>query len=419
MVSAAREDGRYRVGKIAYNYAVEPSQTVFPEVLGVEVGGYDLSTTTTDPTQVVVGPIQATKRQVDAITTAGYAQWLASNHHGTSSLLIRTEIADSRIRSKTSAISDLSVQRQQGALYSGLDLALPLDLHLEGKALVTKLRDLTVGPQSHETRSLAPSGVDMVLPGSSVGLAWQPHNFTIYAQAANLKRPPTLLEKYGDGGIIRDNPGLSPEKTLHREVGLHWRNGAPLAIASPLKRYQLRGALFRDDTRDRIVLLPSIAQTLRAQNALKTDVTGAEMAVDLTIWQTTLTGGYARLWPWDKSYKSRSRLIPGVAEHVATASLSQVTPWATIRLGSRYQSQVWRDSENSIAIPGYLIHDVTIDTTWQSLAWGLAVYNVTDRKRLPIYAAGTEASRGDTSYSDFAGMPLPGRNWRLSVSATF
>lgn len=418
VLSLAREKGHYRVGKLGYTFEPERTQLLVPQTLRLEAGRYDLRLDTSDPTQAVLGQVQATSRRLDGHTVAGEANWVESQDRGDSGLFLRAEGNESRIRSSKGNANEFSVKRYQNSLYAGLDLHLPFFLNLEGKASITKQRDTITREQNSLTAAAPDPGSDLILQGSSLGLAWRSDSLTFYSQMAQLKRPPTLLEKFGDGGLIRDNPTLSPEITLHKEVGLHWRTlfeGSPQDL---LSRPRLRAALFRDDTRDRIILLPSIAQTMRAQNAIKTEVTGAEAAIEITIYgKTTVTGGYARLFPLDESYSKRSRLIPGVAEHTATSSLNHSFSWATVRLSSRFQSQVWRDSENTIAIPGYLVHDLTLDSTWKAMAIGIAVYNLTDRNRLDIYGEGPGASRGQTSYSDYAGMPLPGRNWRVSLTA--
>ncbi len=116
--------------------------------------------------------------------------------------------------------------------------------------------------------------------------------------------------------------------------------------------------------------------------------------------------------------------MPGVPEYVATGSLSYKWWQFIFRLSSRYQSQVWRDSDNTIAVPGSTIFDTTVDFDGKKfkrfpVAIGFGVYNVTDERRLPIQAYETRANQGYTAYSDYGGMPLPGRQWRLSLSALF
>ena len=206
---------------------------------------------------------------------------------------------------------------------------------------------------------------------------------------------------------------------MHRELGLQWRHSELPELVSPLSQISLRMAVFRDDTNDRIILLPSVAQTMRAQNAISTQINGIEIAGDATAVATTLAAGYANLLPMDYSVPKRSRIIPGVATHVATASISQMISVMTLRWATRYQSQIWRDSENTIAVPSYTVHDSTVDAKLSFVSVGFGVFNVTDQRRLAIAASGTKANVGYTSYSDYAGMPLPGRQWRLSLSAAW
>ena len=232
-------------------------------------------------------------------------------------------------------------------------------------------------------------------------------------------RPPTLLEKFGDGALIRDNTALNPESTLHQETGAQWSCSDFSSAFSFINQISLRFALFRDNTRDRITLLPSLAQTMRAQNAVRTQIDGIEIASDISFLSTTLGMGYAHMEPDDFSIPERIRLIPGVPEDVGVVSLSHSISVVTLRWATRYQSQVWRDSDNSIAVPGYTIHDATVDAKGSTFSLGFGLYNVTDQRRLAINGVGTRSNEGYTAYSDYSGMPLPGRQWRVSLSASF
>ena len=416
--SLAREYSRHRVGRVAYNYRPDSKQVFVPESMGLEVGRYDDQMDVEDPTNVVLGSIQSNTRRLLSSSAATNLKWTVATDAGESSLYLRGESTDTNIRATTSALTDFTIRRRQSLFYSGLDLAILPTLRAEVKGMITRQTDNASGKKNQETlKNLSPSK-QLMIPGSSLGLAWQPQDLTVYTQLARVRRPPTLLEQFGDGALIRDNPGLSPETTIHRELGMQWRVTESPLLIGPLKQFSTRSAVFRDDTWDRIILLPSIAQTMRAQNAVRTEISGFELAGEVTVWSTTLMAGYARLYPMDLSYSARHRQVPGVAAHVATTSVAQDLGWATLRLQSRYQSQVWRDSENSIAVPGYLIHDATLDAKWSQFAFGCGVFNLTDQRRLDIYANGTNANRGATSYSDYAGMPLPGRHWRISVSAS-
>ena len=158
---------------------------------------------------------------------------------------------------------------------------------------------------------------------------------------------------------------------------------------------------------------------MRAQNTISSQINGIEIAGDATAGATTIAAGYANMLPIDYSVPNRARIIPGVATHVATASISQIISVMTLRWATRYQSQIWRDSENTIAVPSYTVHDATVDAKWSFVSVGFGVFNVTNQRRLAIEAAKTKANTGYTSYSDYAGMPLPGRQWRLSLSAAW
>ena len=418
LVSDAHDNSQQRVGRLSYNYRPESGNALWPSVAGMEVARYDDQTTVTDPSGKVLGAAQTNRRILAANNVAGILKWTYAGAAGESAFFLRPEISNTQIHADSGDAIDFNLRRRQESAYVGFDLALPFRTRAEIKASITQLSDGAIGQKKmYSLQDPSPSR-NLVLPGTSLGVSWQPGPLILYTQVASVKRAPTLLEQFGDGGLIRESLGLLPETTLHREVGWNWRIREQAAGVSLIKQWTLRSAIFLDHTRDRIVLLQSLAQTLKAQNAATTDITGVEIAGDIAMWDTSITLGYAHLDALDHSFASRVRIIPGVAEHVATANLSQIISIATLRWSSRYQSQVWRDSENSIAVPGYLIHDVTIDAKWDKLSFGLGLYNVTDQRRLSIYASDTAANTGATSYSDYAGMPLPGRNWRVSVSAS-
>ena len=417
--SFAREYSRHRVGRLSYSYDANSATIVVPASIGLELGRYDDDVEVVDPTGIVLGSSKSSARRLLSSSAAINAKWQFQLLKNESTLYLRGESTDTKINASGRSGVDFSIMRAQRHLYAGADLPWGWDLKAEVKGMVTQQLDNLSDRQTIDTIKPASQSRMTKLQGSSAGLAWQPENFTLYGQVARVKRPPTLLEKFGDGALILDNPNLVPETTLHRELGIQWRVPDLAAVLSPLEQLSLRMAMFRDDTRDRIVLLPSIAQTLKAQNAVRTQISGVEVAGDVTAGTTTLAAGYANMLPIDQSIPIRSRAVPGIASHVATATLSQAISDLTLRWATRYQSQVWRDAENSIAVPGYIIHDATVDAKWSFVSIGFGVFNVTNQRRLAIEAAKTKANTGYTSYSDYAGMPLPGRQWRLSLSAAW
>lgn len=254
--------------------------------------------------------------------------------------------------------------------------------------------------------------------GAGLALGWRATPVAVYVQLAQHERPPSLLEEFGDGGLVRGQPEVRPERLRHGEFGATVRGAAG--------SWRAGAALFEDRVDDRIVFVPALGASVRALNLAHTRTRGAELTGDTSFGPgnfTRLTAGYTRLDPADLTLASRTRLLPAVPEHVGLLALDQRIAMLTLRWGARYQSRVYRDVDNSIAVPAYTIHDASLDSRWPTsfgvIDVGLSVLNVFDVNRLPIEAPRTSTSRGYTSYSDLDGYPLPGRQWRMSVAAAF
>lgn len=411
--SQAREHSTHFVSRLAYTYSFSSEIPAVPSSLSLELGHYGDDIHLTDPTNAVLGQIQSNRRQIDARVGSIHTEWrqnLIPNRPAR--LFISSEKSEGKIKASNSREPDLRLKREQMTIYTGLEAPLAYDLLMEIKTQIRKQSDKT---QNDEPRSLSSNAnlPQKLHRGSSFGLAWQPDPVTFYAQIAQNERPPTLLEQFGDGGLIRDNPNLKLEKIIHREIGAQFRLNNE---SNSLDKISLRAAAFYDNTSNRIIMLPSIAQTMRAQNASNTQIRGIEMGLELDHKSLLTSLSYAKLEPYDLSTRKQVKLIPSVPTDVATLGLALKLDPAVLRWHSRYQSQVWRDSENTIAIPSTMIHDISMDGKFLGISLGLAIYNLSDQKKSVIYAAHTRGNKGYTSYSDYAGMPLPGRQFRLNIA---
>lgn len=413
--SDAREYSEQRLGRLAWDYNLLGKNPLLPKVTTLEAAAHQDAISLDDPTNAVLGIVQKSGRQLASQGVAAAAQWEACTDLHASELWLRAENRETSITAGQGARREFTVERRQATLYAGADVLWQERLKVEVKHQVARFDDqwdvaagaspeLGVEPDKHQQR---------VLKGNTLSLAWLWHKLTLYGQVAKLERPATLLEEFGDGGLVRDNAKLRPEITLHRELGWShtWAAGSGRSL-------NVRQAVFVDTTLDRIVMLPSIGQTMRAQNASKTRIDGLELGLDGRYQHSSINISYAKLRPYDLSVPQRQRLIAGVAREVASLGLGQEFGPYTLRWQSRYQTQVWRDLENTIAVPAYTIHDASLDAEVGALAASLAVINIGNLQRAEIKARGTDANRGYTSYGDFSGMPLPGRQWRLSVTYT-
>ena len=76
--------------------------------------------------------------------------------------------------------------------------------------MITVQEDKLSGQKNLYSLLLSNQAKRTVIQGSSAGLAWQIDRLMLYGQLAKIKRPPTLLESFGDGALIRDNLRLVP-----------------------------------------------------------------------------------------------------------------------------------------------------------------------------------------------------------------
>lgn len=255
--------------------------------------------------------------------------------------------------------------------------------------------------------------------GASAAIGYRTNNWSLYAQGARRERPPSLLEEFGDAAYVRSNPALDNEQSRHVELGGSLSNQARSA--------RIGAALFDDATSDRLTFVPSLAQSVRAMNIGRANIRGVELHGDWLLADTNLLASVTHLWPEDLTIEDHPRQLPGVPKWLAVASVSHKLSVITARWQSRYRGALYRDPLNDVQLPAALVHDAAVDVgwpwTWASGAIdfdaGLAIDNVTDAKRLPIAARHGASQSGEVAYSDVAGFPLPGRQWRLTAAATY
>lgn len=229
----------------------------------------------------------------------------------------------------------------------------------------------------------------------------------VYGQYGEHSRPPSLLEEFGNGGVILGNDQLKPETTHHKEIGLSLgnnRNGLSLAV-------------FQDISTDKIIFTRSMGQTSKAQNIQESTIGGISIGARFNWMDTGLNIGLLRMEPLDTTAGS-TKLLPGIAESTAVIGIEKDILGITFRTNSRYRSQTSLDSDGTVVVPAHTVHDVSLD---QRLKWndnllklGLSITNVTNVMKLPIAAPGT-SDTGYGSYSTIQGHPLPGRTWKLTI----
>ena len=335
----------------------------------------------------------------------------------TDELLLGVEESQARVVAATGTGASLTLSRSATNVHIGSTFRPAPPFELEAKVLARVLTDQYTAQATPSSLDTLPQGNKRtVAPGASLAGLWSLGPAQLYVQLARLSRPASLLEEFGDGALILGHPSLHPESAQHQELGLDAQTSD--------RDGTVHLAIFQDDTLDRIVFVPALAQSLRAQNVGKARIQGAELATTYEIGPTHVFGGITMLKPLDLADPTHATVLPGVAERQASLGLEQKLGRAVaLRWTSRYRSDVYRDLQNLIVVPATWISDAYADLSLQlagtKTQLGLAILNVADVKKLPLEAPGEGGNSGETAYSDLAGYPLPGRQWRLSLAVSF
>lgn len=365
---------------------------------------------TNDPSHAILVTKGDAALKVDSRKGGATYTWDGERH----ALRVTADDEHANVLSTADHITEIQVRREVQSLYAGVDMRpTPSSmLEVKGRALVIADRRVK-GAGDWVLNAPTENQVTTKAQGTSVAASQRIGAADFYAQFARHLRPPSLLEAFGDGGAVRGSPALTPETILHREIGTTVRTAAG-------HRQSL--AIFQDDITNRIVLLPVLANTLRAKNLETTRIQGLESRTDLVFENTRVSLGLTRLIPRNLTGQ-RNTVLPSIAERYAAIGVEQDVADVTLRAASRYQSQVFRDTGNSIIVPAYAVHDlgadIHISMAKSRLDLGLSILNVTDVRRLEVKAPGSAKNKGATAFSDVDGYPLPGRQWRLSVAASW
>lgn len=299
-------------------------------------------------------------------------------------------------------------------------------------ALRTRDQEFNVGSIEAKVDVATYGGSSAMSPRPAWSLGWRlPVLFSVrpYGQLAGEERPPSLLESDGDGALVMAAPGLRTEGVSHIEFGLdHEDDSGERAV---------HVAIFHDERKDAIVIVPSSISSYRAVNLSHTSsITGVEFSAEKSL--DLLSSGALRAsasWVWFRTQNTGELRIPGVPFDQGAVSVAQPIfrkPWRSVvaRWTSRRRGSVYRDVANDIKLPPWWIHDAAIDIKWRcgqdtiticsrvlDFDLGIAVTNVADAMATTYQTSSGQS--GKTGYSDVWGVPLPGQAWTVSLGASF
>lgn len=328
------------------------------------------------------------------------------------------EIAEARIQNNLGERVAIGIKRQTVGSTMAAAVRPQRSIVVETKVHTKSLHDRRIkgsehflpgesSPPSPRHFGKAAGGAVALLPSSES---------SVYVQYAISERPPSLLEEFGDGGGYRPSGDLEAERLRHNEIGAQWR--------SPAEDWHLSWCTFQDHTDQKIVVVPTYVNAVKAINLREAEIVGVDFKGDVKVEHSTFYLSYSRLFPYDVT-GGEKRILPGVPEFIVVGELDQRWGAFTGRWLYRQRSSVFVDLENKVVLPDIGTHDISLDFSSddlqreQKFLFGIAVRNVLDVKDVAISAPGSQSSQGRTALSDVSGEPLPGRQWLLSASSTF
>ncbi len=227
-------------------------------------------------------------------------------------------------------------------------------------------------------------------------------------------RPPDLLELYGNRGAMRGNPELRSETGLNADISVQTMFDGMAGSA----RLELGG--FWTESADRIVLRQNsqgIALPLNLDNAR---IRGLEFAAVLGWMQrlessTNFTRLVTQNLDSNPTYSGNQLArAPGWELHQRTGLV-----WRSARIGHRYDfsdANYW-DLTNFFRTPPRHIHGLFVRAISGPWSVEADVLNLTDRivETVPVEPLLPESGTVEQSVTDFAGYPLPGRTFLLTM----
>jgi iron complex outermembrane receptor protein len=244
------------------------------------------------------------------------------------------------------------------------------------------------------------------------------------ASAGRYFRAPTVLELYGDRGVLVGNPTLTPETGFTSDLGLVV---APERARGPADRVFVEGALFWGRSASLIAWVPTSGRASVARNLGDAELRGVELTGQVRLWRTlTLGGNYTLLdtaqdtpvVPYD------GKALPGRPRHELYLRADVARPAAGVELGAWVDlsalSGNYLDQGNLNMVPARRFLGAGARARWRGLAVGIEARNLLDERveDVPLDPPPRpDLTSSPRAVSDALGYPLPGRSLMVTVSA--
>lgn len=223
------------------------------------------------------------------------------------------------------------------------------------------------------------------------------------------QRPPTLLERYGDG--VR----TVPNHKLQSETGLSFDAGGRCGEDAPDPSWSFSLSAFALSADNLIGMTQSSLFMFKAENLSRSVIRGAEGTVFARLGPLDARVTYNGVWA-RSHVGERIRVLPQVPPQQVVYRLSWRKEAWTVRYGGQLQSLFYLDRANLRPVPGRWLHDAALTYTEGVWRIALAVDNLTAVRAEEVPLPG--GLTGISKVTDFLGYPTPGRSVQLSVTLT-
>ncbi len=225
----------------------------------------------------------------------------------------------------------------------------------------------------------------------------------VRANAGRHHRFPSATERFGDGLQVAPSPGLEPEHGLVTDASLQLQEG-PGGITLNLGAFLTR-------VQGLIALLPTSQRYVRAHNLTQQRLAGVELGLQKKWQRFHAALNYTGI---EGRGKHRAQ-TPGVPTHRLDLQMTLSLGPLQLSYHPQYQSPIFLDPDNRLALPQRLLHD--LDLTFFSRSSGLHLRlrgtNLSNTQSARVALPG--GLTGVATHGDYLGYPLPGRSIFASI----
>lgn len=245
------------------------------------------------------------------------------------------------------------------------------------------------------------------------------------ASAGRYFRPPTVVEVFGDRGVLVGDPALRAETGVSADVGVAF---APSYAVGPVDRIYGQLAAFGARARDTIAFQPTAGRAAVAMNLGDADLGGVEAAATARLWRTatasiayTFLDSRQRAAPTQPSYDGKR--LPQRPRHElyarADVALRVAGRLAVVWADATVTSGNFLDAANLNEVPPRTFVGVGAKVSLASgVLVGVEVKNVADRRVETVTLdppPRPDLSEIPRAVADVLGYPLPGRSVYLTI----